>query len=341
MFFGALAAFLVTASPSEAQAPMRTAWWNQAPLGLLVSPSTVQSDQLLVAEGAARPDATAAVLYSPAGGSQVDMSAQPVSATMKLAVDTGSSVGTPAVMACPIDAGVAWKDGGDQTGTPPAADCSNGRAVTGQLSADGGSLVFALTLAQQQKGAAGVFNMALVPASQVPFQTVFARPGSDSFTVTGPPVDRPAQGTYPAAVSGADSGSSAPGTGQATPPPLGYLPAGQPTGSPLAPSIAPSGAVQTGAVPGAPPPAAFASSIRSGGLMGGRRQQLLGVWLLIDAGLALLLFGSELEPPPRLLGALAARAPVEPSDDQRASGQERGGIGRFARPRTGPPARLC
>jgi hypothetical protein len=345
MCFGALAAFLTNAAPSEAQAPTRTAWWNQAPFGLVVSPSAVRSDQLLVAEGAARPDATAAVLYSLGDGSQVDASPLSVSATMKLTLDTGSSVGTPAVMACPIIARAPWKSGGDQTGGPPAADCSNGRAVAGQLSADGASLVFALTPAQQSS--AGVFNLALVPASQVPFQAVFDRPGNDSFAVTGPPVDSPAQGSYPASTSGGATGSSPPGT-EGTAPSSGHLLAGQPAGrgggdsgdGPIPPVVAPRAGAQTGGVPGGLPPSLSSSSTRSGGLMGGRRQQLLGVWLLVDAGLVLFLLGSEFEPPPRLLGSLGAYRSTEAADAKAAAGQELGGIGRFARPRTGPPARL-
>ncbi|HEX5268625.1 MAG TPA: hypothetical protein VFW24_17810, partial [Acidimicrobiales bacterium] len=183
---GALAALGAAAPPAAALTPARTAWWNEAPLGIVVSPSPVRPDQLMVAEGTAAPQAVAAVYYAvtPASGAGTPST---ISATLRMPLDTGSSVGTPAVAACPIQpAAAGWQKGGGQGGAPPAYDCSNGKAVTGQLSSDGGSLVFALTPAQEQAGSAGVFDLELIPTAPTPFQAVFDPPGNSDFTVTPP-----------------------------------------------------------------------------------------------------------------------------------------------------------
>ena len=373
---GALAALGAAATAAAALTPNRTAWWNEAPLGLVVSPSPVQPDQLMVAEGTAAPQAVAAVYYAVAGSQAAGGAPAAVSATLRMPLDTGSSVGTPAVEACPIQpAAAAWHKGGGQTGTPPADDCSNGKAVAGQLSSDGTSLLFALTPAQQQAGSPGVFDLELVPAAPTPFQTVFNRPTDGDFTVTPPPAaggtSAPGTGGAPApggssAPAGGDQGSAAPsgsdtsggGSGSVASSPdlgsgdLGSAPAlsapslpsssSAPTGSGSA-STGTSGGVSRVAAGALRPTASSASGGSGGGWLGGRRKQVFGVWLLVDVGLVLFLYGSELERAPRLLGSVAARrgaARVQPEPEAAPAAVEVRGIGRFARPRAEPARRL-
>ena len=74
------------------------------------------------------------------------------------------------------------------------------------------------------------------------------------------------------------------------------------------------------------------------GWLTGRKQRLLAVWVLLDAGAVLLWYGSDTVRPPRLLGSLGARQAS--SGDPLEEEQTMGGIGRFARRRSGPPNRL-
>ncbi|HET6811076.1 MAG TPA: hypothetical protein VFH50_08720 [Acidimicrobiales bacterium] len=371
---GALAVFGAAATPAAALTPSRTAWWNEAPLGLVVSPSPVQPDQLMVAEGTASPGAVAAVYYSVAD-SQAAGDASSVSATLRMPLDTSSSVGTPAVEACPIQpAAAGWHKGGAQTGSPPAYDCANGKGVAGQLSSDGSSLLFTLTPAQQQAGSPGVFDLELIPASATPFQTVFDQPGNGDFTVTAPSSPTGATSAPGAGGAPAPGGASAPaGGGQGSGAPSGPDTSGGGSGfvgsspdlgagdlgsapalsAPAAPSASPaagtSGSASTASSGGGARVAAGAlrpvasSGGPGGGWLGGRRKQVFGVWLLVDVGLVLFLFGSELERAPQLLGSVAARrgaGRVEAEADEGAAVGEVRGIGRFARVRTEPARRL-
>ena len=329
-------------TPAGAVAPQRTAWWNEAPLGLVPLSSQVGPNELAVGQGAGGPTAVAAVEYSLSSPDSADPGQ--AGATLSLPINTGSSVGTPAVVACPVAAGsLDWKSGGDQSGaSAPKYTCSPGTAVKG-ASPDGNSLVFDLTPAQQVAGAPGTFNLAIVPdpASSAPFQTVVEAPRDNDFTVSNPPEG--GGGTPPVASvpdQSALAGSPAPATPDlsssafvsdtgsqvALPPPAAAAP------SPPAPSSGPRSALAL-RLPGSIAHRVAASA----GFLGGRRQQVLGVWLMIDAGLAVVFFGGGPERAPRLLGSLASRrgatAPLE-------VGAQLGGIGRFARPRTGPPRRL-
>jgi len=74
------------------------------------------------------------------------------------------------------------------------------------------------------------------------------------------------------------------------------------------------------------------------GWLTGRKQRLLAVWVLLDVGAVLLWYGSDTVRPPRLLGSLGARqaSSADPLEEEHTVG----GIGRFARRRSGPPNRL-
>lgn len=89
----------------------------------------------------------------------------------------------------------------------------------------------------------------------------------------------------------------------------------------------------------APSVAAHPAPARPGqGWLTGRRQQLLAVWILVDVGGLLLWFGSEPARAPKLLGSVGAHRAARAEEE--AEDQPVRGIGRFARPRSGPPSRL-
>jgi len=75
------------------------------------------------------------------------------------------------------------------------------------------------------------------------------------------------------------------------------------------------------------------------GWLTGRKQRLLAVWVLLDVGAVLLWYGSDTVRPPRLLGSLGARQ-ASLSSGPLEHEPIVGGIGRFARLRSGPPSRL-
>lgn len=359
---GALGAGVLVAQPVTATQPQRSAWWNEAPLGLVVSPAPVAANQLAVGQETGTTTAVAALLY-PLTSTQVPDPGS-VAATLTVPYVSQSSVGTPAVDACPI-ARPSWGPGGDQRSSPPAFDCSGTKAVSGQLTSDSSAMVFKLGPAQLDQHAPG-FDIALVPTGSIPFQAVFNIPGADGFVVQ-PPVTAPVSSSgaagAPTATAGSGAGAATGGTAASAPPagnPSPDLSSGSSFSGEAAPTAPPGGAASTPAAgaggqgtgrPGpavASAPAAHLGTGSSGpGLLHGRRLQLLGVWLLVDAGLVLYLFGSEQERAPRLLGSVAARraraAPAEPAagaaTDEAAQGEVRG-IGRFARARTAPPRRL-
>lgn len=74
------------------------------------------------------------------------------------------------------------------------------------------------------------------------------------------------------------------------------------------------------------------------GWLTGRRQRLLAVWLLVDVGGLLFWYGSGPVRAPKLLGAVGAHRPEPETVEPEL--RPVGGIGRFARPRSGPPSRL-
>jgi hypothetical protein len=368
---GAGAAWLTSAAPAGAVTPIRTAWWNEAPLGLVLAPSGVGAGQLAVGQTTGSPAAVSALDYAlPADTPDPAASG----ATLTLDLDPSSSFGTAAVVACPIPpADAGWKAGGDQTGPPPVTGCAAGQAVTGQANPAGTSLTFALTAAQQDGTHPGRFDLALVPdpSASAPFEAVFNQPTASDFTAAAP---APAASSSPPSTIGS---APAPTTAPAPGPAPGPTPSPAPSSSPapaggFAPSAggsfssfpsqaAPvSGPVASAPLPGSAPtsassgPAATAASGQPGGVvatanpaatvgpswLSGRRQRLLGVWLLVDAGLVLLLFGAGRERAPRLLGSVGAgRAEPEEGSGDGAEGEIRG-VGRFARPRTAPPHRI-
>ena len=355
---GALGGVAVLAAPVTASSPQRSAWWNEAPLGLVVSPAPAQSGQLEVGQETGSTSAVAALWYSVTSTQVPDPAS--AAATLSVPYVSQSSVGTPSVDACPISSTASgWKAGGNQGGgTAPAYDCSGSKGAAGQLASDGSTLIFKLNAAQLD-GQNMAFDIALVPTGGTPFQAVFDVPGPNGFVVQ-PPTTAPVSANAAAAAGSsgaaqpqatAGSGAGAAGGGTAAPPPpvgsSGPALAGSPSLS--APSVPPTAAGAPGAsanrVAAGRPTAQSArpAPSRSGGLFGGRRQQVLGLWIMLDTAAVLFLFASGKERAPRLLGSMAARrerpgpAPEEAADE--SDGEVRG-IGRFARPRSTPPRAL-
>jgi len=363
---GALGAAAVMATPVTASSPQRSGWWNLAPLGLVLSPSPTQSGRLEVGQETGSRSAVAALWYSVAASDVPDPAS--VAATLTVPYESSSSVGTPSVLACAIPSSAAgWKAGDNQPGnSAPAYDCSTGHSAAGQLASDSSSMTFKLGPAQlDQKDMA--FDVALVPTGTAPFQAEFDVPGSSGFVVQ-PPTTAPVASSGAASATTGTTGNtggseatvgsgadSAAGGTAASP-----LPAGNP-----APDLSGGGGFPAQASPPAPGGPAATSPARGGrtpvaaaaggasrpapgggpGWLGGRRQQLLGVWLMADVVLVLYLFASDAERAPRLLGSMAARrrergaTPVEETLET-VGDQEVRGIGRFARPRSGPPRAL-
>lgn len=342
----ALAAVLLgLATPAAAVAPQRTAWWNEAPLAVEIPPSGVGADQLAVGELAGSPTAMAALAY------QLPSGRADVGARLTLPVDTSRSSGTIDVIACPVAPGSTdWRGGGDQSGTPPAFDCSAGRAAPGRVSPSGTTVSFMLPTAAQEPGLGGYFNVAVVPdpVGSGSFQAVFDAPASADFVSAVPAAGQRAPESTPAPAGVPEGGApagAAYGGSTATPPEPTGVPGGAVPGmgapgaylTPPAEGGAPAPAARAGsAPPGAPVALGTRPSVASASRIGwitSRRQRLVGVWLLVDTGLVLLLFGARQQRQPRLLGSLGSRS-VGPAPEPPGPV---GGLGRFARPRSGPP----
>jgi hypothetical protein len=308
--------------------PDAQGWWSeaqQAPQQLPVD--SVTGPNLEVGGDPTGPNAIAAVRFI-VPGTIDDQAVDPasVSATLTLKVAPNTTIGTPAVVACPVlgtwvpaSAG-AWS-------TKPLYNCDHSAA--GTLSDDKASMVFKLDPSLQSHG---TYDVALVPApaNQAPFSIQFLPAGADSLTLgsgsltsepggTEPPV--PATDTPLPSAPDSNAGSVRLGSSSfdAGPPlPLGATPAvspGRPS-TPTANSLLPA------------PLRRVVSTKRS--------QQAIALGMLGVIVLALWWFGGEQARAPRLLGSLGDGVDI----DNPNLYVHTGGIGRFARPRTKPPARL-
>lgn len=371
---GALALSLVLAVAAPASASAATAvesgWWNEASVGPVNAPSATPSDQLQVSNGFSGPLAFAAVRISlPAGTPPSDV------VTLRLVVPSGSSVGTPAVSACPT-AG-AWKPGADQKASAaPGYSCRSGRQADGHPGAGTESWAIPFSWAQS-----GTLSVALVPTpgTTTPFSVTYDAPSASSISVArsatavspAPAASQPAPGpsaSQPASGPAGDSGSGAspagPGAGTSTSAPspgvaavaapgsvigsygagpapaLGAVPSAGSTSLPTstgAASIAPSGATAAQSAAGAPLAAAPGGGVVSS-RPGNRAGRVMAFCLLVALGLTAWFLAAQQDRAPRLLGPLAAR--MRPAGAAAEGPAAVRGLGRFARPRSTPPRRL-
>ena len=312
-----LSSVVVLAWPggAGADAPAATGWWyrpQQAGTPVAVpAPPVVPAKGLYVANGPAGEQvAMAAVEYAVPG---------PGSSTLKLTTAAGTA-GTVAVTACPVSNGFepveagAWADA-------PAYNCT-AASVDGTV--EGTTITFALTPEFVAAGATAVQAVLIPTPGAAPFQAPIERPGDDSFT--GPP---PAPSGSPES-SGASAGSSetfdAPlvtDTGSA-----GFeVPVDGGGASASAPVPAAQGPALRRPAPRPSPTQPVAAASQTG-------DRLAAVVLLAVMGVALWWLGGREASGPRQLAAAGAT-----SVDADAVGRM-GGIGRFARHRTGRPNRF-
>jgi hypothetical protein len=255
-------------------------------------------------------------------------------ATLSLDVETGSVVPSPSlttILACPLSSALVTAPHGGDIADAPGYDCAEGSP--GRVAGDNSSISWLLPAAMQISP--GEIDVALVPDPSglpIAFAVTFAAPGSSSV--------RAASGSAPlapivTALSGARPVTAAPAPATA---PLGF------SGLPAVPSAgfsAPAGGVastspsQTG-TPSIAPTVGL-ETLAGVRLPGDDRfHRTMAVLVLLGVAAAWWWASGREERAPRLLGALAGRAPAVSVP---ASGRD-GGNGRFARPRDTPPRRL-
>jgi hypothetical protein len=192
-------------------------------------------------------------------------------------------------------------------------------------------MVFKLDPSLQAHG--GTYDVALVPApaNQAPFSVQFLPAGSNSMALgTGSALGTPGESepavpsTEPLPISPDSNAATAPIGGPSSFDAGSALPLDTtPAARPAARSAAP------GANSLIPSPIRRVVSTK-------RSQQAIALALLGGIVLSLWWFGGQPARAPRLLGSLGPSA----NDDDPDLYVRSGGIGRFARPRTKPPARL-
>ena len=327
----ALSPTLLVADTAAAQGPDQIGWWSeaqQAPSPLPVN--AVTGDNLMVGNDPSGPNAIAAVRFtvpSNIDGAAVDPSTVP--ATLTLHVAANSAVGTPAVAACIVVANWEPATAGSWDAKPNYSCSPN---AIGTLAGD--TAIFQLTPELQRS--AGLYDLALAPApgKSDPFSVQFVPPGADSLALgagsspagtAAPPAETPATETLPGVSTAPGPDLGTPGLLSAPALPLSPAPAATPAATPRA----------TRTTPGLFRPRLAKVSAK-------RAQRALALGLLGLVAAAVWWFGGGQARSPRLLGSLGES---EAGGQLAADGGAplylpSGGIGRFARPRTGPPPRL-
>jgi hypothetical protein len=364
-----LAALVLAAQPAMAAGgpTVESGWWNEASAGPVAAPSTTQSNQVQVSNGLSGPLAFAAVRVgiptaTPAGWSL----------TLRLA-PTSSTVGTPAVSACPTTSN--WKPGPDQdASTAPGYSCTSGHQIDAKASGSDATWTIPVSWASR-----GTLSVALVPTpgTSSPFSVSYPAPTPESVTLAPPPPANPpapspvASGPPPAGSSGQGSAAPAPGVANGS----GVGSPASPAAEVVAPAVATgSGAAAASTNSGAGPAlgtiaagtagptgtaangpvavAAPASAAPGGGTKGagtsGHGARVMAFGLLVATGLALFFLAAQPDRVPRLLGPLGATKLGGSIDSGRIDGGPVDGghpgvvrgVGRFARLRTTPPRRL-
>lgn len=321
----AAAALALAPVPADAATLTQAGWWwrvNDALIPATIPAPTVPEGGLMVSGAPDGATAIAALHFELADGEGAPV--------LTLAVaENGDQGGDRAVLAACLT-GSAWQpeSSGAWTNKPFAA-CDEG-SVNGVRSADGKTWSFALAPLLSD----GILDVTLVPGRhpELPagldgstFQLVFTAPTAASLTTTAgvataPPIDVP------------DFGAPDPGAGF-TPPPFGgdlSLPDPAPAFAPALPE-ADQGLTATAPVaqqrnaPLAASPIAVAED-----------HKVLGVIILTVCAVALLWSARLPVPAIRRLGGFASDdAPVDADAPAPV-----GGLGRFARARSGPAPRL-
>jgi hypothetical protein len=293
--------------------PARAGWWwiAQSGAAAVPSPPTVPPGGLMVGAGPGGATAIAALRFEldPDQGSPV--------VTLAVAPNGDVNGAGAALAACPAASMWASAYAGAWE-SKPASTC--GRAVRGVRSADGLTWTFGLASVVVDN----VIDVVLEPQEGTNFNLVFAPPTTATLKTSPKPVAAvsvdPAiepNTALPADTAGATILSDS-------------------TGAPLAGSeFTPANDELTLAAPAAGGTTSPALTTATGSRRI-TRGSALAILLLLDVGIAAYVLNQVTTPALRALGPLAGTArratkPVAP---------EVGGLGRFARPRSGPPPRL-
>lgn len=329
---------------ASASAPTKVAWWNTAAASGTAAPA---------------PD-------TPSGGLRVSVASQQTlsfgavelplardgSGTLTLSIEAMTGNGAKmlnAIVACPT-ADDSWKSGDDQDGsTAPTYDC-NTHHYTGQLSADGSSLTFLLDGSADVSD--GVLSLAIVPAHTTgapvvgtdpgtgtdltpPFAVDFNKPDNNTFEVSNPGSSSSAPAPAPV-----PAGPPAPSGNTAGAPAPAALPAAGSVNVPAAPDTGQSPVVAGSSQPTAPTNLAPQAAARPAPGTNENRRNLLIVLLILMGFAVLYTQNQSQQRQPRSL-LPARRAAGEEAAEAAATAAMAGsatprGLGRFAKPRTGP-----
>jgi len=316
---GVAAALLVALGPPAAgAAPDATGWWTRTNVGPLVPvevPTGVPEGGLYVAGDPDGRSGMSALRFSLAEGG--------LATTLSLPVE--SVAGVASVLVCRSGIGWTGEDGGSLD-TAPADACDEG-SVPGKVSDDGTTL----TVDVSGLGEPGVLDVVLVPADRAVFRLVLGPPGEDALATSASPV-APAPVPEGAATVPDDAGG---GTGEAT----------FDSGFAAAPLDAVGGALPPGRLPALEPPALpddvplpqtpadlAPAPVAAPALVGGTdRVQVLFGLLFADVLLVWWWLLRREQRAPRSLLALAGAARAAAATEAPVRG-----VGRFARPRSGP-----
>ena len=333
------AAFVVGALPllwatapavATATGPAAQGWWSEVQSSPPLAVNALADDNLHVGNDPTGPNAIAAVRYAVPGsidGKSVDVST--VAGVLTLSPAAGSTLGTPALVACPWEPAMAG-----QWSKRPTFSCATSAA--GTPTADDTAVRFSLTPAVQARP--GVYDLAIVPApgNASPFAIAFQRAGAGSLALTGGRAIAPAApATEPAASSTASTPEATTAAAAADPLPAAPLPSTLPA--------PPEPVVSTSAAPADSGDRAVRSVARAGRRVaasgattrhGHRGQRAVALVTLALLGAGLWWFGGVPSRPARGIGPLAGKD-VAPAASFRAAG----GVGRFTRPRHHPPGR--
>jgi hypothetical protein len=364
-----VAGFLVAAGATAAtwpgaavaDAPVQTGWWNAMSGGGQAAPSpTTPEGGLRAAVSPGEILAYGAVQYLFPPGSSGTLELKVAGSTAFPEVNPNAPSTDPAmpVAACPTTD--TWEAGDNQDfESAPAYDCSV-RSFIGSFSADGKTVTFLVDDGGQ--ALPGSLSLAILPVTTndapaglgtelpaddtSPMVIDFAKPEADSLTVTAPysPPDDGATGGATSGTGTTTTGTGGTGdtgsTGSGAAPPtvdVGDLPPAS-TDVPADPPVVAPEAPVTATGPGTPVAAVAPTKDTA---------HNVALALLVLLGLLLLATNSgQLQRSPRLLGGAArhadaagtAAAPVAAAVPVAVYGTR--GLGRFSKPRNGPPRPL-